>query len=428
MNETHKKTSAFKTILKFLLPTLLVVGGAGVAVYFLETRPQMHRVKTAEQVPLVEVLEAKTTEAPVVVKGQGTVEASQEVTLEPEVDGRVVAIAAQFLPGGLITKDEEVVNLDKKEYEIDLYEAKSNYESKRADLEIEYGQQKVVKEVFKSLDESAKTPMLETKLVLREPNLKQAIANLDVEKAAVDMAQLNVDRTVIKAPFNGLITKREVSVGSNVSAHEELGTIVSTDAYWIEVAVPIDRLQHIDFSLKGGAPVKVYSQTSNGEWNGHVLRLTGTLADSSRLAMVLVEVKDPLGLDTAKKGPPLLIGDYVRVEIQGKPVQNVVKLPRTALRMDDTVWIAHNGSLDIRKVGLAWKGDDNVLVSSGLVQGDKVVLSDLSSSVQGMKLTVREEQEKKVTAMGADSPEKTAAPAAPGPDDKTHQGPEKMNE
>ena len=91
---------------------------------------------------------------------------------------------------------------------------------------------------------------------------------------------------------------------------------------------------------------------------------------------------------------------------------NVVELPRSALRMDDTVWIAHNDSLDIRKVGLAWKGDDTVLVSSGIVEGDKIVLSDLSSSVQGMKLVVREEQEKKVTAMGSDSADTPAAPAA----------------
>ncbi len=412
MSDMHKTRSVFKVFMKYFLPLLLVAVGAGTAVFFIATRPQMHRVKTVAQVPMVDVVTAVSKEALVVVKGQGTVEASQEVTLEPEVAGKVISIAEDFLPGGHISANEELVELDKREYEIELLKAQGNFDSKKADLELEYGQQKVVKEVFKNLDATAKTPMLETKLVLREPNLKQAIANLEVEKGEVQMAQLDLERTVIKAPFNGLVTKRDVSVGSNVNAHDELGTIVSTDAYWIEVAVPIDRLQHIDFKSKTGAPVKVYSQTSDGEWDGRVLRLTGTLADSSRMAKVLVEVKDPLGLTAKKPRTPLLIGDYVRVEIQGKPVPNVVELPRSALRMDDTVWIAHNDSLDIRKVGLAWKGDDTVLVSSGIVEGDKIVLSDLSSSVQGMKLVVREEQEKKVTAMGSDSADTPAAPAA----------------
>ena len=67
-------------------------------------------------------------------------------------------------------------------------------------------------------------------------------------------------------------------------------------------------------------------------------------------------------------------------------LRSVMALPRTAIKDDNTVWVNQNNTLDIRKVTLAWKDETNVYIQKGISPGDQVVVSDLSTPVQGMAL------------------------------------------
>ena len=89
--------------------------------------------------------------------------------------------------------------------------------------------------------------------------------------------------------------------------------------------------------------------------------------------------------------PPLLIGEYVRLEIEGRQLQNVYRIPRSALRDDANLWIVSNdGKLNIRKVKIVWRDTQTVLLQEGLEPGDRLIVSDLASPIQGMPVQMVE--------------------------------------
>ena len=116
----------------------------------------------------------------------------------------------------------------------------------------------------------------------------------------------------------------------------------------------------------------------------------GDLATEGRMARILVEVTDPLGLKTSNQDrAPLLIGEYVRVKILGHKLDGVFQIPRTALRDNSSVWIIkENQKLEIRKVYPVWRDADVVLLQNDLRPGEQLIISDLAAPVEGMTVRV----------------------------------------
>ena len=136
------------------------------------------------------------------------------------------------------------------------------------------------------------------------------------------------------------------------------------------------------------------------------------------MAKLLVTVADPLGLKGGGASTPLMLGDYVQMEIQGRPLDPVIAIPRYALREDETVWIVDEGKLTLRPVEIAWKNSAKIFISSGLAENDQVILSDLVTPVAGMALqiaTPKEDDipEKKRPETGRTDPSSLATVTAP---------------
>jgi hypothetical protein len=171
-----------------------------------------------------------------------------------------------------------------------------------------------------------------------------------------------------------------------------LAELVGVDKYWIQVSVPVDYLKWISVpNRKGkkGSQVRVVHQ-SGYERTGEVIELLGDLETEGRMARILVAVMDPLGLkDSRETTRPLLIGEYVRVEVEGSQLTQVFRIPRIALREDDTVWlVGEDSTLDIRPVTTIWRDTQTVFLDQGLNPGDRVIVSDLAAPVEGMKVQV----------------------------------------
>jgi hypothetical protein len=167
---------------------------------------------------------------------------------------------------------------------------------------------------------------------------------------------------------------------------------VGVDEYWIQISVPVDYLKWIIVpNRKGqrGSQMRVVRRNGN-ERTGEVIKLLGDLETEGRMARILAAVKDPLGLlNTGKTIRPLLIGEYVRVEVEGSLLSQVFSIPRAALRDNNTIWIVRDDStLDIRPVRTIWRDAQKVFLDQGLNPGDKLVVSDLAAPVVGMKVQV----------------------------------------
>ena len=374
-------------LLSILLPLLVVLLGCGAAWYLLQSKPKPQRAIPMPTSPVVLTKPAAKGTAPLRIRSLGTVKPAQETVIRTRVAGTVTETRLE--PGSRVAKGTVLLRIDPADYQNDVRLKESALAKAKAEYDLELGQQKVARAELETLRKTLPgavpaTPK-DTALALRAPYLAQAKAALRSAEVELEQARLNLERTTITAPFNGLITERSVSPGSQASTSDALATLAGTDAYWIEAAVPLDRLHALGISRYAGIPVRVISSTGQNH-AGTILHAIGTLDSATRMGRMLIEVPDPLGLNAAESAPPLMLGDQVSVELEPKTLEDVIVLPRSALRGNGTVWIAKDGTLDIRPVVIAWKDTENVYLSEGVHPGELVVLSDLAAPVRGMPI------------------------------------------
>jgi len=413
------------TLIKKVLPVLAVILVAvAIAVIFKLMSPKPE-IKTPEGVAtLVEVTEAKRKTDRVEIEAMGTVMPSRKVDINPQVSGKVVEINSDLVPGGHVEEGEVLFRIEDGDYRAALSQARAQVEEARSSLKLEQGQQDVARSEWKLMHGGEPPETAGADLALRKPQLASAKARLSSAKASLDKAELNLERTVIRAPFNATITRKNVDVGQFVSQQTVMAGLAGSDSYWVEVSLQVNRLPWIELpdrtTGEGGASAVVSYNTSGKtlvEMPGRVIKLIEQMDPKSRLARLLIEVQDPLrlGEEGGSKGVPLMLNSYVRVDILGKTIEDAFVVPRVALREGDKVWImTPDDTLEVREIDVAWRKENEILVTGGLEDGERIVTSRIASAVPGMKLTLRsarsDEGRELNTNKGPakDSPKKTA--------------------
>jgi len=372
---------------------IVLAGGALTALIFL-TEPKATRVAaTRETAMLVEVTGAERGDFRPTILAMGTVEPYREVILRPRVSGEIMERTPAFTPGGFVQKGDLLLRIDPADYRNVLQQRSSELRQAEADLRVEMGRRNIALKDYQLLDETL-SPENEA-LVLREPQLNAARARVEAARASLEQAELDLRRTRIRAPFDAHVVRREISLGSQVSAGDDLGRLVGLDTYWVEAAVPLSSLRWISFPDSAGAEGSPVLMRNNAAWpagvyrRGNIYRLVGTLEDRTRMARVLISVNDPLALGPDLRGmPPLIIGSYVEARIEGKKLEDVVRLDRDLVRRDETVWVMEEGVLRIRDVEIVLLDAEYAYITGGLDEGDRVVVTNLTTVVDGSPLRV----------------------------------------
>ena len=378
-------------ILKIMLPVVVLGLGAIVLVVMIETAPTAGRQPPPRTARLVEVTTLSRTNAPAVIQAMGLVHPAREVTLQPQVSGQVIAISEQLIPGGIKNAGEVLVVIDPADFEIAVRVAESDLASAQSDYALEMGQQAVARNEYAWMGDDTISPE-ERALILREPQLARAKARMESAQAALDRARLNLERSTVTTPFNAVIRSRYVDVGSHVTPSTPLVTLTDADAYWITAPVPVSQLAWISIPERPGEEGSLVTVRLNhtAEKKGRVLRRLTNLEEGGRMAQLLIEVEDPLNRREENAGrSPLLIGDFVRVEIAGRTLSDVFPLDRRWLRARDEIWVMNDrDELEIRPVDIRFRGETAILGGGGIAYGARLVLTDLSTPVAGMKLRI----------------------------------------
>ncbi len=385
-------TPSGRKTLKIALPIAVLIVAVAIALYLGSTSPKAHRTPPVREVSLVEVLPAQHTSHQVIVTAMGSVIPHREITLKSRVTGDVIRINPRFTEGGHLKEGEDILRIDDQDYRLALAEQRSAVVNAEYALKLELGQQDVAKREWEVLQGTISAESLDSELALRKPHLEKARADLDAAEAALKQAELDLSRTVVRAPFNCIVRTKNVDLGSRVSSQDALAELVGTDEYRVRASVPVDRLKWIAIpraeGVEGSKARILYGNGAGYERTGNVVKLLGELEEEGRMARILITVDDPLDLEHPESTrPPLLIGEYVRLEIEGPQLDGVVALPRSALRDGKQIWImSDDGTLDIRKVEIAWREEQIVLVNGGIADGERIVITDLSTPAPGMKV------------------------------------------
>ena len=410
-SDQHEESIAAKKphkVLFFFLPSVIILLAVFVAVVMVKTKPTARRQPPGERITQVTLMTMKSVAEPLVLRAAGTVTPAQHIALKPRVGGEVVWINPRFISGGRVEAGDELLRIDDSDYRFVAEIRKAELAQAELAHKLELGQQDIARHEWNLIENRDAATPLDEALALRGPHLKSAEAKLESAKAALERAELDLARTHIKAPFNGVVISRDVDIGEQVSTQTQLGRLAGTDEYWIEATIPVDHLKWItrpDVEGNGGAKVKVRPAggiRSESVWEGRVLEVRPDLESKGRLAQLLLSVRDPLDVTTRPQNDiPLLLGSYVRVEIEGPAVEGVFRLPSPAIHDGATVWLMVDERLQIRPVGILWRNTDTVLINDGLADGDLVVVSDIAAPVPGMRL----EEEHPLTVSGIEKPD-----------------------
>lgn len=381
--------------LHILMPLFALACGIAITVYLLNTSPKSTPIKPAQTSILVEVEQVSLAPQRTLVRTMGEIIPAQEVEIKPRVNGEVSDISNEFMPGGYFLAGQTMLTIDSTDYELVARQLESNVTKAESDLALEMGYQRIAEKEYKLLGESVSDQ--EKNLILRIPQLDKLKAALDYSQSMRAQARLDLERTEIKAPFNGVIDSRMVDTGAKITESTVLAKIVGTDTFWLMLTVPIEQLRWLKIpgrSEEKGSTVHIFTQGSTSpsfSRTGQVIRLIASLEEQGRMAQLLVEIDDPLSRKQENREKPrLLLGSYVQAEIEGIPIESGIRVERTDIHEGNTVWLMDdNGMLDIREVEITFRGRDHVIVESGLQNGEHLVTSALSSPIAGIPLRVK---------------------------------------
>lgn len=379
-------------LIKIGIPIALIVIGYIIMKVLVSSHPAA--VKHAKEDPgiLVEILKAEREDITITVKGTGTVKATQEISVIPQVSGEVVYTAPGLDVGGFFEKGFVLFRIEDTDYRLALEQAESLKANAEYELATIESRAEIARNEWKVINkDNAARP---NPLVLYEPQLKSAKAALASASAKVEQAMLNLARTEIRAPFNLRIRSMNVEVGQYVKSGNSVAVLAGTDT--AEIAVPLTtwKMHWLNIPRHGekqnGADALVSLNIGETvyKWDGHVVRSTGEVDQKSRMMRVIVEINDPYGLKADTNGrPTLAAGSFIKVVIKGKNLKDVFVIPRTAFRDNSTVWtMDKENMLKIKEVKIFRLERDRVIISEGIDTGDMIVLTNLSGAANGMKL------------------------------------------
>jgi RND family efflux transporter MFP subunit len=233
-------------------------------------------------------------------------------------------------------------------------------------------------------------------LTLRKPQLAQVRAAFDAAKADYNGALLNLQRTELRAPFDGRVRERLAGEGQFISPGAAIGRIFSTDVAEVRLPLADGDLAKLGISLAfnetpdSPGPKAMLSATIGGElheWEARIARTDGAIDPLTRQISAIAVVDDPYGKG-ADKGAPLAIGLFVDAVIEGRALERAVVLPRTALFGRNTVYVIDaENRISAREVVVLAADRDTITLAGGIEAGERVVTSPLRGAKSGDKVT-----------------------------------------
>jgi RND family efflux transporter MFP subunit len=386
-----------KTLRNLLTALAILVIGALASTVLVKMGQKPERQTPPASRPVVSAFTVAPETEPIRVKSFGSVKAKRSINVVPRVNGEVVEKSPHFEAGGYFTEGQILLRIDDTDYIMAAQQAAANVAQSEYQLALAEEEAQVALREWERIGNDGMDDEAEpTALVMHEPQLKLARANLQSARAAHDQAQLNLERCVITAPFKGRVLDTSVDAGQFIRSGANLGTIYATDIAEVTVAIADDDLAWItvNYDAKdGGVPVDVSAEFAGAvhHWEGRAVRLGGAVDSRSRLVSVVVEIPSPY--ERTGSRPPLIEGMFVDVTFTSQPPAGAVVIPRSALRPNDKVWVIDPESrVQIRDVAVARAGVDQAIITDGLAAGERVCTSNLQYVTSGMPVRVEGDQ------------------------------------
>ena len=397
-------------------------------------------VKRTEQALQVEGTLVKTEDITVVLTGYGEVKALNTVSISPEISGRVVHVHPRLDSGEIIPRDAILFKIDSRVYAATLQEANASLQQlkntvlrlekqfaldRKRQKTIERNQDlaqlefKRIKELFEINDVGTRSGVdkaeqsynaaldqadqMSRALALYPLQIQEVKSSIEAAKARVAIAKVNLLRCRVTSPFTGRIKNASIEIGQYVTPGQPVVTMA--DDTLLEIQVSLDARDARQWLLFDNTPAESLTTwfskpspvvcklrwTENPEaelWAGIMDRVV-QFDPQTRTLTVAVKL-DTSGPQLDATSPfPLVEGMFCMVDIPGKTLRNVVRLPRWSVSFENTVYMLTDESrLKTVPVTVIYAEGENVFVSQGLTPGQTVVTTRLNDPLENALLAV----------------------------------------
>lgn len=403
------EASLSRNRLHWILPLVALASSVAVYALLVATRDHPETQDAVVPVPLVRVMIAESETLQLSVSTHGTVTPRTESDLVAEVRGRVLEMSDALVVGGYFAQGEPLLRLDDREHRIALDRARAMVSLRESEARLasaDAGRRRKLER--EGASSAADLEQFESRESVARAFLAEA-------RATLEQAELDLERTVVRAPYDGRVRERNVDVGQFVSPGSKLGRIFAVDQAEIRLPIQMDDLAFLDVELDGPIPAPAAGVDPAGvelsarlggikeRWPARLVRAEAVIDSESRMLHVVAQVDDPYRLrsisggddETKRAVVPLPAGLFVTAEIQGRTIEDVFVVPTMALRDGDRLFVqevtqddgrSDLGLLRVREVSVVRRDRDRVVIDGGLARGDRIVISPLRIYSEGMAI------------------------------------------
>lgn len=381
---------------RVVIPIGILVGGILFAV-LLVRNPTVVEEAAPEVIPVsVRVAEVQSESIQLLVESQGKVQASQIASVSAAVAGPVEWISPAMEAGGFVAGGESLLRLDSSDFETARARSEASLAQARAEADHASNELRRIEELAER--KLASDSQLQDAKRLASVNA----ARLADAEASYRQAELDLQRTDIKAPFDAVIQSRDVELGQYVNRAQSIAVLLGANEVEVRLPLAIRQLGFLDVPLgtrgelsESLSPDVILSGLYGGQeyqWNGKLVRTEASIDANSNTVQTIIRVSQPG--KTAAKGAwgtaeqiPLPIGLYVQATIEGKRVDDLIALPRTVIRNNNQVLVVDSeNKMYYRDVEIYRLEEDRVLISGGLLPGEFICISPIQAVVNGMSV------------------------------------------
>ncbi|MGB1263334.1 MAG: efflux RND transporter periplasmic adaptor subunit [Cognaticolwellia sp.] len=369
---------------QIFIPFAILIAGIAIFVLFSGMKKPPEEKEEVDNTPIVAVEAISVAPMTLHVASYGVVKPKYETELIAQVSGQVVELSETFVRGGFVKQGQLLARIDPNDYEAALIDAEATMASARASLETERAQGQVAEREWKRITDTSPT-----ELSLRKPQLAQEIARVKSAQAAILRAERNLERTEIRAPYDAMIDSRNIGLGSFVGTGSMVGKLLGTAV--AEVRLPVADNQ-LEFLIDQGkkASVNLVGTYAGNEtvWSAKIARSEGVIDNKSRMSYLVAEIHDPYALSEKNDKTPARFGSYVKAKILGVEIAQATNVPRHLVDNNRVAIMDNESKLRYSEIDIVRQDGRNVIVSNGLSDGDRLIVSALDYPIDGMKLAL----------------------------------------
>jgi membrane fusion protein, multidrug efflux system len=369
---------------RILLPCAVVIAAGGAGAWYLHQGPEPVRAARSSQPAAVPVTVATTTkrDLPIYLTGLGSVQASFTVGIRSQVDGQIEQVL--FTEGQQVKKGDVLVKIDQRLYQAAFDQAKAKRKQDEAQLS---SAQKDLVRSRTLVDKSFQTQQVVDQ---QQAKVDQLIASLNADDAAIEAAQTQLDYTLITAPSDGRMGVRLIDPGNIVHAADSsiIATLTLTKPIAVMFTLSARSLNDVrDAQARGPVEVTAFSQDNVTALSKGTLLLIDNIVDQ---ASATIRLKAMFANEDGKLWP----GDFVNARVLLDVRRDVLVIPAPAIQRGPEgifTWVVNpQGAVDARPITVGPTTADQTIVTSGLVEGDRVVVNGQYKLRLGSHVTVNE--------------------------------------